>query len=159
MKTGFNKVWGWGGRLAAGKEAEKTEGLRNSGEEGTTRNLVNTLEMWPGHSDSSGISNVCRGFKGQAGEGGPMQSNLPQLLATRPGGQPHCLRVNRLGASVDTPALREAKSLWSKSCPIFIQGLSACSSIGKLLASKTKNLDRTWCEVWFQGRFYFCQRS
>ena len=59
-----------------GKEAEKTEGLRNSGEEGTTRNLVNTLEMWPGHSDSSGISNVCRGYKGQAGEGGPMQSNL-----------------------------------------------------------------------------------
>lgn len=142
-----------------GKRAQKTEDLRNSGEEGTTRNLVNTLEVWPGHSNSSGNSNVCRGFRGQAGEGSPTQSNLPQLLATRSGDQLHCLRVNRLGAGVDAPTPREAKSLWSESCPIFPQHLSACSSIGNLLASKTNNLDRTWCKVWFQGRFYFCQRT
>lgn len=114
---------------------------------------MNTLEVWPGHSNSSGNSNVCRGFRGQAGEGSPTQSNLPQLLVTRSGDQLHCLGVNRLGAGVDAPTPREAKSLWSESCPIFPQGLSACSSIGNLLASKTNNLDRTGASCGFRGDF------
>ena len=53
----------------------------------------------------------------------------------------------------------EAKSPWGESCPILTQGLSACSSVGNILASKAKNLEGAWWGVWFQVSFSFCQES